>query len=156
MVFTGWSFWAVFIFFSFVRQCVWPTLLCVYQLRNFRKSERLEKGKWCPYSCLSCLLSPPVVEPTAMCDRVTGCHVLGCTWCLRLPWLCTTVSTFWWKEKRKGAGRRELSWRILLWCFSKGKEQKEYTSRLKSKTKPQLCNFEWFLNHQNWHYFLKH
>lgn len=45
-------------FFSFVKQCVWPTLLCVNQPRSFRKGKCLEKGKRCPYSCLFCLLNP--------------------------------------------------------------------------------------------------
>lgn len=53
-------------------------------------------------------------------------------------------------QKARGWERERLLTAVLCWCLSRGK--KDYTSRLKSKTKPQLCNFERFLN-LYWHYF---
>lgn len=48
-------------------------------------------------------------------------------------------------QKARGWERERFLKAVLCWCLSKG-EKKDYTSRLKSKTKPQLCNFERFLN----------
>lgn len=133
-------------------------LLCVNRPRSFRKSECLEKGKRYSFSCLFCLLSPQLwsQEPWVT-ERPTqvscpGLHLVSPT-ALALH-TCNHVLVE--RKNWRGQGGESCLGAILLWCFSKGKEQKEYTSRLKSKTKPQLCNFEWFLNHQNWHYFLEH
>lgn len=48
-------------------------------------------------------------------------------------------------------GQKARGWereRFLIFAdvFQKEKKKKDYTSRLKSKAKPQLCNFERFLN----------
>ena len=63
-------------------------------------------------------------------------------WWLGLPLLWTDESTILAKRQGDGKGRDFSS---LLMSF-KSKKKKDYTSRLKSKAKPQLCNFERFLN----------
>ena len=80
----------------------------------------------------------------------TGSNFLGCRLkaqrlaCGGWVFLCSGQmrAQFW--SKGKGMGKGEIS--HLCWCLSKGKKKKDYTSRLKSKAKPQLCNFERFLN----------
>lgn len=65
-------------------------------------------------------------------------------WWLGLPLLRTDASII--LAKRQGGGKgRDFTKQCFADVFQKG-EKKDYTSRLKSKTKPQLCNFERFLN----------
>lgn len=65
-------------------------------------------------------------------------------WWPGLPLLWTDASII--LAKRQGGGKgRDFSKQCFADVFQKGKK-KDYTSRLKSKTKPQLCNFERFLN----------
>ena len=66
-------------------------------------------------------------------------------WWLGLPLLWTDESII--LAKRQGDGKgRDFSKQCFADVFQTEKKKKDYTSRLKSKAKPQLCNFERFLN----------